>query len=63
MKQVQKIKEVQTSKFVITLFELENGRYEVQTDTYKGVKSTAPIRDYGTAAYVFDLFVRDLQGN
>jgi len=61
MNQDKKIKSIETSKFIVTLFEGENDRYYVLSETkYNGAISyTVGIRDYGLASSLFDIKVAE----
>ena len=59
------IKSIGTNRFEIELVEVDSGKYCIKTHIYneEKVDFSELINDYNNAAYLFDIKVRELEGN
>lgn len=57
------VKSFITKKFEVSLVQDYNGRYKITYKTGKTSNESEWITDFGTASFMFDLKIKDLEGN
>lgn len=59
------VKAIETKRFEVLMVEMPNGAYRILSgpNSQGGTDASEPINDFFTASYLFDMKVRDFEGN